>query len=194
MVNNLCYVFKAVKKARKVAITKKRLLFQCCCWLVSCISYTKLYLFTSYEVDISQYGNQWIFCHSNFTCNQFWLISEGEKLSFKQFWRLCILIFMKIPNLKMAKNPKISKFTASKCVKMVIFCTSKSPKLISREIRVIEKSGNLQTVHLVYPSAGQVNRSHFAQIEFFFQFRLEFHACNVLIFTWKENFSRTFIY
>ena len=54
------------------------------------------------------------YCHSDFTWNQFWLISVLRSiLSFLQFWRLWIFIFWKISRLKMSNVPQYSKYSAA---------------------------------------------------------------------------------
>ena len=56
----------------------------------------------------------------DFTWNQFWLISNGQKLPFWQFWTLWILIFEKYI-LENVKNSQKSKFRAAKMVKIPLF-------------------------------------------------------------------------
>ena len=60
------------------------------------------------------YSTMWKFSnfswYSDFTWNLFWLISEDQQVLFEQVWWLWILIFGKIPHLKMSmtlKNFKI---------------------------------------------------------------------------------------
>ena len=62
------------------------------------------------DTEILQCGNWAILLplHSDFSLNQLWLISEGQKLPFEHFWRLLILILgnFTLENVKFRKNSK----------------------------------------------------------------------------------------
>ena len=61
-----------------------------------------------------------------------------------------ILIFLNFCTFWRLKFPKSTKFGAPKMEKMAILQLGKSPKLISRKIRVIEKSWNFHIVKLTW--------------------------------------------
>ena len=91
------------------------------------------------------YSTVWTLIHfaaTDFIWNQFWLISEDQKLPFLQFCKFWIYIFGKMSHLKMLKFPKNSKFRATQMVKMAVFGATKWSDLISRKIWVAAKSIN----------------------------------------------------
>ena len=72
-----------------------------------------------------QCGNLGIFQHSNLVCNQFWLISEGLKLSFLTILEAFTFDFLVISHLKMSQISKNSKPRAIQMVKITLFWASK---------------------------------------------------------------------
>ena len=57
------------------------------------------------------------FCHSDFMWNQFWMISDGQKLPFSQFQRLWILILEKFHYWKCQKFPNVQNSLLFKWLK-----------------------------------------------------------------------------
>ena len=92
-------------------------------------------------------------CRPGLTWNQFWLIWEGEKLSFLQFMRLWTYDFMGILHLKMSEIHKKIKMSCSNGQNSK-FGPWKWSKSISRKIWVAEISRNF---HIVYSQLGCLN-------------------------------------
>ena len=86
-------------------------------------------------------------CHSDFTLNQCWLISKGQKLP---FWKLWILFVLKIHAWKCQKYSKIQNSELLKWLKWQFLTFWNQPNLISRKIRQIEKVLNFHTVIIWY--------------------------------------------
>ena len=84
-----------------------------------------------------------IFCEINF-----WLISEGQKLSFHQFQRLGIKIFVKNHTVKNVKNFQIKSCENGQ--NGTFGEALKWPKLISRKIWMTEKPWNFHSVKIYH--------------------------------------------
>ena len=93
-----------------------------------------------------QCGNFMIFLSLRFCMKSILWILEVQKLPFLPFLGLRILLIWSFSAFKKCRNAWKSKFRASKCIKMANFALQNSKKLISRKIRVTEKSCNFHTV------------------------------------------------
>ena len=85
-----------------------------------------------------------ISCHSDSKWNQFWQISEGEKWSFSQFWRLWILIFIFFGNFSLENVKKTQKFKIHSC------SDGQNASFLGFKMTKIDFTQNPEKFHIVF--------------------------------------------